>query len=461
MDDKIMNAILANANIKIVLAPDDDAGMRKLAAEAMNSLIGPEVAPSYDPVLEPMRALARAADRLGVLIECDNEDHNGAGADDVAAYDGLLRVLARWQATYGDASKVNPKQAADDVALALHGAIARVEIAHQEGSDIMKAALPDMKAALAAYYRMRADSEIGMLRSPKSEQLEAALAEAQQRAAFFENELQEARRDLASWDGTTEAIQSIRDNIVLCLAGGTNGGFGSGYAVGTLPKLRVVMNALDRMAQGEDVQVVIEETGCTAALNEVLHAANLLTNDISVPNATQPAVALDGPSSAKASECLQLMKDTVASMEGVLMGDVRNDFAGGWIGAIRFADGTQVLANYSAHGRIDLGIKPTSGPFQVAIIRQVDLAQRPSVEDLRSHLQATADILAAARAPQCKLLAHAAITHDTLSELAENGELPSAIQSRVADHLEEGTALFRAAGIECEPAPITADSLRM
>lgn len=402
MSDPIMDAVLGNANMKIVYVPDVDADMRKLADEAIKTLIGQEVAPSYDPALEPMRTLARAADRLGVLIECDNEDHNGAGEEDVAAYDGLLRVLARWQATYGDASRVNPKQAADDVALALHGAIARVEIAHQEGSDIMKAALPDMKAALAAYYRMSADSEIGMLRSPRNGELEADLAAAQRRAAFFEEELQEARRDLGEWDGTPESLQTIQDNINLCLAGGSDKAYGG---------------------------------------------------------AEPPR---DGPSNAKASAGLQLMKDAIAEMEGVWLGEVKSDFGGGWIGDINMADGTRVLANFSAHGHIDLGIKPKAGPFKVAIIRQVDLSQKPTSADLRANLQSAADVVAAAAAesPVGKLLAHVAITHDTLSELAENGELPSAIQSRVADHLEEGTALFRAAGIESEPAPITAESLR-
>ncbi|CAN7525647.1 hypothetical protein LJR168_003770 [Pseudoxanthomonas sp. LjRoot168] len=472
-----------------------------MAGLAMHRLIAQIPSPDHDPAIEPMRAVARAADRLAVLIESDNEDHKGAAPDDIAAYDALMGVLARWQITYGDSSMDTPKKAADAMALAMNHAIARVEIAHQEGSDIMKALLPQMKDAVAVYYRTRIDFDMGMLRSPtKTERfdgsfvvemarelrhlvgglfkhpghvmtsdadrtlaermlakldrflkgpkepagdiepvkdclnafetvllhnkpmsandlaarkalladaddavvrLEGALAAAQRRAAFFENELREASHDLFMWDGTTESIQTIRENITICLAGGTNKAFGQAGAV------------------------------------------------------------KDGPSNAKASEGLQLMKGAIADMDGVEMGELRSDFGGGWIGSIRMADGTQVLANYSAHGRIDLGIEPATGPFPVEIVRQVDLAQMPSAEDLRSHLQATADILAAARAPQAKLLAHAAITHDTLSELAENGDLPSAIQARVADHLEEGTALFRAAGIESEPAPITADSLRM
>lgn len=38
-------------------------------------------------------ALRAAADRLGVLIEADNEDHGGASPDDVAAYEACRAAL--------------------------------------------------------------------------------------------------------------------------------------------------------------------------------------------------------------------------------------------------------------------------------------------------------------------------------------------------------------------------------
>ena len=44
---------------------------------------------------ELVEAAKRAEDRLGVLIECDNEDNGGASPDDVAAWETLRAALAR------------------------------------------------------------------------------------------------------------------------------------------------------------------------------------------------------------------------------------------------------------------------------------------------------------------------------------------------------------------------------
>lgn len=40
-------------------------------------------------------ALRLCEDRLGVLIECDNEDHGGASPDDVNAWRACRAILAR------------------------------------------------------------------------------------------------------------------------------------------------------------------------------------------------------------------------------------------------------------------------------------------------------------------------------------------------------------------------------
>lgn len=44
-------------------------------------------------------ALARVTDRLGVVIECDNDDHGGASEDDVSAYEAARTALAEYEAT--------------------------------------------------------------------------------------------------------------------------------------------------------------------------------------------------------------------------------------------------------------------------------------------------------------------------------------------------------------------------
>ena len=44
-------------------------------------------------------ALRVVNDRLGIVIECDNEDHGGAGEDDVAAYELARTTLAEYEAT--------------------------------------------------------------------------------------------------------------------------------------------------------------------------------------------------------------------------------------------------------------------------------------------------------------------------------------------------------------------------
>lgn len=46
-------------------------------------------------VAELLEALDNVRDRLGVVIECDNEDHGGASPDDVSAYDRAAAALAR------------------------------------------------------------------------------------------------------------------------------------------------------------------------------------------------------------------------------------------------------------------------------------------------------------------------------------------------------------------------------
>ncbi len=46
-------------------------------------------------------ALDRVMDRLGVVIECDNEDHDGASEDDVAAYELARTTLAEYEKEYG------------------------------------------------------------------------------------------------------------------------------------------------------------------------------------------------------------------------------------------------------------------------------------------------------------------------------------------------------------------------
>lgn len=44
-------------------------------------------------------ALRVVNDRLGVVIECDNEDHGGAGEDDVSAYQAARATLAEYEAS--------------------------------------------------------------------------------------------------------------------------------------------------------------------------------------------------------------------------------------------------------------------------------------------------------------------------------------------------------------------------
>lgn len=415
-----ISAILANANMKLVMRPDLDMPTRNLASLAMDRLINQAPSAFADPAVEQMRAIAIAADRLSVLIESDSEGHNGASPEDTAAYEELQRLLARWQVSYADRKEESRGEAADSAVTALNDAILRIESGNKDGSDIIKEVLPQMKAAAATYSRMRTDHDVAMLRGmPSSERFDDSFL-----IEMFK-EVKEVLGDLFKRPGHVMTSDNDRKKGLRILSG------------------------IEQFLAGRTQK--------------------------------EAEPARYGPSNAKASAGLQLMKDAIGGMDGVWLGEVKSDFGGGWIGDINMADGTRVLANFTAHGHIDLGVKPMSGPFEVAVIRQVDLSLRPTPMDIRTNLQSVADVLAAATVPKGaleggititeaptppdgpvgKLLAHAAITHDTLSELAENGELPSAIQDRVANHLEEGTALFRAAGIESKPAPITADSPRI
>lgn len=62
--------------------------------EGLDGVHGDAVA-ARAAVAELIEALRSAADRLGVLIECDNEDHGDASEDDVAAYKAARAALAR------------------------------------------------------------------------------------------------------------------------------------------------------------------------------------------------------------------------------------------------------------------------------------------------------------------------------------------------------------------------------
>lgn len=50
---------------------------------------------AHAAVAELIEALRKAEDRLGVLIESDNEDHGGAAPEDVAAWEACNAALAR------------------------------------------------------------------------------------------------------------------------------------------------------------------------------------------------------------------------------------------------------------------------------------------------------------------------------------------------------------------------------
>lgn len=54
-----------------------------------------EGAEAVDTVTKLIEALTETADRLAVVIESDNEDHGGAGAEDVAAYERAMAILKR------------------------------------------------------------------------------------------------------------------------------------------------------------------------------------------------------------------------------------------------------------------------------------------------------------------------------------------------------------------------------
>jgi hypothetical protein len=47
---------------------------------------------------ELVAALKSCRDRIGVLIECDNEDHGGANPDDIQAWESARVALAKVQA---------------------------------------------------------------------------------------------------------------------------------------------------------------------------------------------------------------------------------------------------------------------------------------------------------------------------------------------------------------------------
>jgi hypothetical protein len=46
-------------------------------------------------IAELIEAMRKAEDRLGVLIESDNEDHGGAAPEDVAAWEACNAAIAR------------------------------------------------------------------------------------------------------------------------------------------------------------------------------------------------------------------------------------------------------------------------------------------------------------------------------------------------------------------------------
>lgn len=82
------------ANEKGVLAVMDRA-TQKLRGDDWHG--APSMEEARATVAELVEAAKRAEDRLGVVIECDNEDNGGASPDDVAAWDALRAALARAQ----------------------------------------------------------------------------------------------------------------------------------------------------------------------------------------------------------------------------------------------------------------------------------------------------------------------------------------------------------------------------